>query len=160
MEDVLGYIDSFESFALVDGPGVRSVLFLQGCPFRCLYCHNPETWEFIKKNPLTPKQALDKLLRYKPYWKDHGGITISGGEPLSQIDFILALAKLAKKEGITTVIDTAGGPFSREEPFFSKFNELLNYVDLFLLDMKSIDISSFILMEALNITKAEMTSGL
>ena len=141
MEDILGYIDSFESFALVDGPGVRSVLFLQGCPFRCLYCHNPETWEFIKKNPLTPKQVLDKLLRYKPYWKDHGGITISGGEPLSQIDFILALAKLAKKEGITTVIDTAGGPFSREEPFFSKFNELLKYVDLFLLDIKSIDSS-------------------
>ncbi|MCQ2797284.1 MAG: pyruvate formate-lyase-activating protein [Bacilli bacterium] len=135
----VGYYNSIESFALVDGPGVRSVLFLQGCPFRCLYCHNPETWAFTKENPITAEEAVKKLGRYANYWRDNGGITISGGEPLSQIDFVLEMAKEAKAKGYTVVIDTAGGPFTREEPFFSKFQELLKYLDLILLDVKGID---------------------
>lgn len=139
MEQVLGYYQSIESFALVDGPGVRSVLFLQGCPFRCLYCHNPDTWAFSKSNPITPEEALKKMIRFKPYWKDHGGITISGGEPLSQIDFLIEFAKLCKRNNISVAIDTSGGPFSQNEAFLNKFNELLKYVDLFLLDLKCID---------------------
>ncbi len=139
MDQVVGYYQSIESFALVDGPGVRSVLFMQGCPFRCLFCHNPDTWQFIKTNPITPSEALTKLLRFKPYWKDHGGITISGGEPLSQIDFLIEFCKLCKQNNINVTIDTAGGPFTLLEPFISKFNELLKYVDLIMLDLKCID---------------------
>ena len=135
----VGYYNSIESFALVDGPGVRSVLFLQGCPFRCLYCHNPETWTFTKDNAISASDALKMLGRYSMYWRDHGGITISGGEPLSQMDFVLELAKEAKAKGYTIAIDTAGGPFTKEEPFFSKFKELLKYIDLFLLDIKGVD---------------------
>lgn len=135
----VGYYQSIESFALVDGPGVRSVLFLQGCPFRCLYCHNPDTWPYLKINPITPEEALSKLIRYRPYWKNNGGVTVSGGEPLSQIDFLLAFAKLLKKENISFVIDTAGGPFTYEEAWLSKFEELLKYTSLIMLDIKTVD---------------------
>ncbi len=135
----LGYYQSIESFALVDGPGVRSVLFLQGCPFRCLFCHNPDTWPFLKTNPVTPEEAFKKMSRFKPYWKDHGGITVSGGEPLSQIDFLLEFAKLCRQNGVSLAIDTAGGPFNRNPEWLKKFDELLTYCDLFLLDMKVID---------------------
>lgn len=133
----IGYYSSFESFALVDGPGVRSVLFLSGCPFRCLYCHNPETWSNKNATSITSDEALAKLARYKTYWRDNGGITISGGEPLLQIDFLIDLFKKAKEKGFSTCIDTAGGPFTFEEPFFSKFKELLKYTDLLLLDLKA-----------------------
>ena len=135
----IGYYQSIESFALVDGPGVRSVLFLQGCPLRCLFCHNPDTFIFSKNNPITPLDAFNKLIKYKPYWQDNGGITISGGEPLSQIDFLLEFSKICKKNNISLVIDTAGYPFNRKEPYFSKFKELLMNVDLFLLDIKTLD---------------------
>lgn len=137
--EIKAKISSFESFALVDGPGVRSVFFLAGCPYRCLYCHNPETWAKDNYEEITSDEALKKLTRYKPYWKDNGGITISGGEPLLQIDFLIDIFKKAKKEGISTCIDTSGAPFSRNEPFFSKFNELLKVTDLLLLDLKAVD---------------------
>jgi len=130
------YYSSFESFALVDGPGVRSVLFLSGCPLRCLYCHNPETWS-KKGEEITATEAFKKLSRYSTYWKNNGGITISGGEPLLQIDFLIELFKLAKTKGYSTCIDTSGAPFTMEEPFISKFNELLKYLDLILLDVKA-----------------------
>jgi pyruvate formate lyase activating enzyme len=130
---------SIESFGLVDGPGVRSILFLTGCPFRCLYCHNPDAWNYKDGKEITPQEAFQKLLRYKPYWKDHGGITVSGGEPLAQIDFVLELSQLCKAQGISVALDTAGGPFTQEEPYFSKFNELLKVTDLFMLDIKAID---------------------
>jgi len=139
MEDVIGYYQSIESFALVDGPGVRSVLFLQGCPFRCLFCHNPDTWKFLKINPITPIEAFNKLKRFAPYWKNHGGITISGGEPLAQIDFLIEFGKICKENNISLTIDTAGGPFSLQKPFIDKFNELLKYIDLIMLDIKCID---------------------
>lgn len=135
----VGYYQSIESFALVDGPGVRSVIFLQGCPFRCMYCHNPDTWPFNKTNPITPTEALNKLYRYKTYWKDNGGITISGGEPLAQIDFLLEFCKLCKEQGIHITIDTSGATFTRNEPYFSKFQELLKYVDLIMLDIKALN---------------------
>lgn len=138
-KETIGYYQSIESFALVDGPGVRSVLFLQGCNMRCLFCHNPDTWFLTKTNPITPKEAFNKLIRYRPYWQNHGGITISGGEPLIQLDFLIEFTALCKKAGIKTAIDTAGQPFTREEPFFSKFNKLLANTDLFLLDIKAIN---------------------
>ena len=131
------FYSKFESFASVDGPGVRSVLFLTGCPFRCLYCHNPETWTNKNAKEITTEEAFKLLKRYKPYWKDNGGVTISGGEPLLQIDFLIELFKLLKENGISTCIDTAGGPFTKEEPFFSKFNDLLKYTDLIMLDIKA-----------------------
>lgn len=131
------YYSKLESFALVDGPGVRSVLFLSGCPFRCLYCHNPETWKTTGAQEITVEEVFKKLSRFAPYWKNNGGITISGGEPLLQIDFLIELFKMAKEKGFSTCIDTAGGPFTKSEPFFSKFNELIKYTDLFLLDIKA-----------------------
>ena len=139
-----GKIHSIETFGLVDGPGVRYVLFLQGCNMRCKYCHNPETWSFDDaKFTVSAKDAFNKAYKYKNYWrkngKPNGGITVSGGEPLLQIDFLLYLFKKAKAKGIHTTIDTAGGPFTREEPFFSKFQELMQYTDLLLVDIKHID---------------------
>ena len=137
---IIGAVHSIESFGLVDGPGVRSVVFLKGCNLRCRYCHNPDTWANAKATmELTPQEALDKAIKYKSYWGNDGGITVSGGEPLLQIDFITELFRLAKKEGVNTCIDTSGANFTREEPFFSKFNELMKYTDLLLVDIKHIN---------------------
>ena len=173
-KQVLGYVHSTESFGAVDGPGIRFVVFLQGCKMRCKYCHNPETWNLVtdysrhysddvsdeekaelskkieentkllkdkgvKVEARTPEDLLKQALRYKPYWKNGGGITVSGGEALLQMDFLIEFFKLAKAQGIHTTIDTAGNPFTREEPFFSKFNELMALTDLFLLDIKQIN---------------------
>lgn len=137
---IIGAIHSIESFGSVDGPGIRYIYFLHGCPLRCKFCHNPDTWANNKATmEMTPQEALDKALKYKSYWGSEGGITISGGEPLLQIDFIIGLFKLAKKEGVNTCIDTSGANFTREEPFFSKFNELMKYTDLLLVDIKHIN---------------------
>ena len=137
--ETIGRIHSIESFGSVDGPGVRYIYFLHGCPLRCQFCHNPDTWGSKKYEEYTPEKALQQAMKYKTYWGKKGGITISGGEPLAQIDFVLELFKLAKKEGINTCIDTSGGCFTREEPFFSKFNELMEYTDLLLVDIKEIN---------------------
>jgi len=152
MKDTLGYIHSTESFGAVDGPGIRFIVFLQGCNMRCKYCHNPETWTVVSNEESaryynnrginisiqTPEEVLKTALRYKPYWKNGGGITVSGGEALLQIDFVLELFKLAKAEGINTCLDTSGNPFTFEEVFFNKFKELCDYTDLFILDIKHI----------------------
>ncbi|MDE5898885.1 MAG: pyruvate formate lyase-activating protein [Treponemataceae bacterium] len=132
-----GFVHSTESFGSVDGPGVRFVIFLSGCPLRCQFCHNPDTWA----RPGERKSAAELIqtaLRYRPYWKQGGGITVSGGEPLAQIDFLLELFTLAKQNDITTVIDTAGSPFTREEPWFGTFRRLMELTDLILLDIKHI----------------------
>ena len=131
------YYTKFESFALVDGPGVRSVLFLSGCPLRCLYCHNPETWTMNKGMEITAEEAIKKFQRYAMYWKNNGGITISGGEPLLQIDFLIELFTLAKEKGYSTCIDTSGAPFNMNEEYLEKFEKLLKVCDLFLLDIKA-----------------------
>lgn len=140
MEEIKGYIHSVESFGSADGPGIRYIFFLRGCPMRCRYCHNPDTWA-SKNEPevMTPKEAFEKAARYKTYWKDNGGITVSGGEAMLQPEFVTELFKLAKSKGINTCIDTSGQPFTREEPKFSIFKELVKYTDLFLLDIKEID---------------------
>lgn len=134
-----GYIHSIESFGAADGPGVRYVVFMQGCRMRCKYCHNPDTWNIDGGEEVSAEEIIKKALRFKSYWGKDGGITVSGGEPLLQIDFLIELFKLAKKEGIHTTIDTSANPFTREEPFFSKFNELMEYTDLLLLDIKEIN---------------------
>ena len=134
-----GYIHSTESFGSVDGPGVRFVIFTAGCPMRCQFCHNPDTWNMKTGTLTSTDDLIKKSLRYRSYWGDEGGITVSGGEPLLQIDFLTELFKKAKENGIHTTLDTSGNPFTREEPFFSKFNELMQYTDLNLLDIKHID---------------------
>lgn len=134
----LGAIHSIETFGSVDGPGVRYVIFMQGCAMRCLFCHNADTWKLISPTE-TSENVLNKALRYKPYWKDSGGITVSGGEPLLQIDFLIELFTLAKNAGVHTTLDTCGQPFTFSEPFFSKFKKLMEVTDLILLDIKHID---------------------
>lgn len=139
---ILGLVHSTESFGAVDGPGIRFIVFLQGCAMRCRYCHNPETWnadDQAHNQWRTPEDVLEQALRYRPYWKDGGGITVSGGEALLQIDFVIALFTLAKAQGINTCLDTSGNPFTYQEPFFSKFQELCKVTDLFLLDIKQIN---------------------
>lgn len=106
---------------------------------RCRYCHNPDTWKIGGGEEVTADELLKKALRYKAYWKNGGGITVSGGEPLLQMDFLIDLFKKAKAQGVNTVIDTAGNPFTREEPFFSKFSALMEYTDLLMLDIKEIN---------------------
>lgn len=136
MEELKASVHSLETFGLVDGPGVRYVIFLQGCRMRCRYCHNPDTWAGGAMGSFTPDEMLKKALRYRPYWKENGGITVSGGEPLLQIDWLVDLFKKAKEHNVSTVLDTSGNPFTREEPFLSKFRELMNVTDLVMLDIK------------------------
>ena len=128
-------VHSLESFGAADGPGVRYVIFLQGCRMRCQFCHNPDTWEEQGGTIYTAEELLSKALRYRNYWGTEGGVTVSGGEPLLQMDFLLEFFALAKEKGIHTVLDTAGQPFTREEPFFGKLEELMKVTDLLLLDL-------------------------
>ena len=125
---IKGSIDSIESMGLVDGPGIRTVIFMNGCRLRCKYCHNPEMWT-KKENNITPEEIVKKVLRNKPYFKNNGGVTFSGGEPLFQPEFLLETCKLLKKENIHIALDTAGHGFGN-------YDEILKYVDLVLLDIK------------------------
>ncbi len=136
---MVGYIHSKESFGTVDGPGIRYVLFMQGCPLRCLYCHNPDTWEVGKGTKITVDEVLNDYKKNVSFYKN-GGITVTGGEPLLQIDFITELFKKAKEQNIHTCIDTSGITFNPEsENIVAKFTELLKYTDLVMLDIKHIE---------------------
>lgn len=135
----VGRVHSIESFGSVDGPGVRFIVFLKGCHMRCQFCHNPDTWDMNGGEIKTADELLSQALRYKSYWKKGGGITVSGGEPLLQIDFLIEFFTKAKAKGIHVTLDTSGNPFTREEPFFSKFNELMKVTDLVMLDIKQIN---------------------
>ncbi len=128
---VKGSIDSIETFGLVDGPGIRTVVFLNGCNLRCKFCHNPEMWNKRELN-YGSIDIVKKVLRSKPYFKNGGGVTFSGGEPLLHIDFLLETCKELKKEGIHIALDTAGVGLGN-------YNELLKYVDLVILDVKAIN---------------------
>lgn len=132
-------VHSLESFGAADGPGVRYVIFLQGCRMRCQFCHNPDTWEEQGGTEYTAEELLSKALRYRNYWGAEGGITVSGGEPLLQMDFLLEFFTLAKKMGIHTVLDTSGQPFTREEPFFGTLEKLMEVTELLLLDIKEMN---------------------
>ncbi|MBP3431958.1 MAG: pyruvate formate lyase-activating protein [Clostridia bacterium] len=131
MGGIKGNIASFETMGLVDGPGVRFVVFLQGCPLRCTYCHNPEMWTFDEKKVMTANAVFEKIKKYKPYFKKDGGVTVSGGEPLAQGKFVSELFKLCKADGIHTCLDTSG--------FGEASDELLENVDLVILDVKELD---------------------
>lgn len=139
-----GYIHSTDSFGAVDGPGVRFLIFTSGCPMRCRYCHNPDTWNMERGKKTEADELVRRALRCRPYWTGGGGVTVSGGEPLMQIDFLIDLFKKLKAQDVHTCIDTSGAPFSREEPFFSKFNELMRYTDLLLVDIKHINVDEHI----------------
>lgn len=133
---IFGNVHSIESFGTVDGPGIRLVVFLQGCPMRCLYCHNPDTWSYEENKKVFVSEILDKYDSIKEFLKN-GGITVTGGEPLSQIDFVTELFKQAKQKNIHTALDTSGVLFNRKNS--AQFDRLLKYTDLVLLDIKHIN---------------------
>ena len=133
-----GYIHSTESFGTVDGPGIRFVIFMQGCPMRCQYCHNPDTWEIGVGTEVTVDELLLQYKKNRSFYKS-GGITVTGGEPLLQIDFITELFIKAKAENIHTCIDTSGVTFNQNEEYLDKLELLLRYTDLVMLDIKHID---------------------
>jgi pyruvate formate lyase activating enzyme len=133
-----GYIHSIESFGSVDGPGIRFLIFLQGCPMRCQFCHNPDSWAVSKQQEMTAEELLDKAERFRSYWGDKGGITVSGGEALLQIDFLLELFTKAHERGINTCLDTSAQPFRRHGEWFDKFEALMQVTDTILLDIKHI----------------------
>ncbi len=134
-----GYIHSKESFGTVDGPGIRYVLFMQGCPLRCLYCHNPDTWEIGTGEEITAEEVLSEFNKNRSFYKN-GGITVTGGEPLLQVDFLIELFKKAKAEGIHTCIDTSGITYNpRNKESLDKLSRLMQFTDLVMLDIKHID---------------------
>lgn len=128
--DNVGFIHSIETMGLLDGPGIRFVVFMQGCHLRCLFCHNPDTWKEKCGVVMTSNELVEKIERYKPYFEDHGGVTFSGGEPLMQSDFLLECLKLCQERHIHTCIDTAGVGGTLNE-------EILKYTDLVLFDIKA-----------------------
>lgn len=132
----LGRIHSIETFGTVDGPGVRLVVFTQGCPMRCLYCHNPDTWKLSGGTMMNAQEIIDLYLRNKAFYRN-GGITVTGGEPLLQVDFLHELFTMAKKQGIHTCVDTSGIVFNRLES--AKLEELMKVTDLVLLDIKQMN---------------------
>lgn len=125
-----GRIHSFQSLGTVDGPGVRSVLFMQGCPLRCPYCHNPDTWDFSGGSEISCADAAKKILKYKPYFGTDGGATVSGGEPCAQAQFVCELFKILKENNVSTALDTSGIIIN------DSVKELLDYTDIVLLDIK------------------------
>ena len=133
MSEIKGKIHSFQSLGTIDGPGVRFVIFMQGCPLRCGCCHNPDTWAFEGGSHYTAREVMDKAKRYREYFGKDGGITVSGGEPLMQVEFVLELFKLCKIEGINTCLDTSGCLLN------SQIIELLKFTDRVLLDVKYTD---------------------
>lgn len=127
---MIGKIHSIETMGLVDGPGIRTVVFMQGCGLRCKFCHNPDTWTMNGGEEYTPEELVNKIERFKSYFASSGGgVTFSGGDPLKQPEFLLETLKLCKSKGINTCIDTAGYGFG-------DYDEILKYTDLVLFDIK------------------------
>lgn len=134
MSAIIGRIHSVESCGTVDGPGVRFVVFMQGCPLRCQFCHNPDTWDTSKGKEYYPSDLMKEIVKYKSYMKfSGGGVTFTGGEPLLQSSFLLEMVKLCKAEGISVAIDTSGFIYNE------KIREILEYTDIVLLDIKNYD---------------------
>jgi pyruvate formate lyase activating enzyme len=131
-----GFIHSTESFGTVDGPGIRFVIFMQGCPMRCLYCHNPDTWKIGSGKEVTAAQLIAEYEKYKEFMHN-GGITVSGGEPLVQTEFVTELFAAAKAKNINTCLDTSGVTFNPNDT--RSIDELIKYTDLVMLDIKHID---------------------
>ncbi len=134
-----GYIHSIETFGTVDGPGIRYVVFFQGCPMRCLYCHNPDTWTTNTGMRLTAEEVLEKMTRNLVFYQT-GGITATGGEPMLQLDFLIELFTLAKKQNIHTCLDTSGIMFDMQNSErMQKIEKLIKVCDLVMLDIKHLD---------------------
>ena len=133
MTELTGRIHSLESFGTVDGPGIRYVVFFQGCPMRCLYCHNPDTWEMAGGTEMTADEIIEKITRNREFYTS-GGITATGGEPMLQIDFLTELFTKAKQNGIHTALDTCGILFDPSHT--EKVDRLMAVTDLVLLDIK------------------------
>lgn len=135
-----GRIHSIETFGTLDGPGIRFIIFFQGCQNRCAYCHNPDTWSLKGGDEMTVDELLDKAEHYRSYWGNNGGITVSGGEALLQMDFLLALFTEAHRRGINTCLDTSATLFRPDnKEWMDKFDALLDATDTILLDIKHID---------------------
>lgn len=134
-----GYIHQLESFGCADGPGSRFIIFFAGCPLRCKFCHNPDTWDITKGTLYETDELIKEALSCRSYWGKKGGITVSGGEPLLQIDFLTELLTKAKEQGMNTCIDTSGGCFTKEGEWFKKFEQLMEVTDLLLMDIKHIN---------------------
>lgn len=135
MENLIGRIHSFETLGAVDGPGIRFILFMQGCSLRCKFCHNRDTWDCKGGTEYTVDKIFEKILKYKNYFiASNGGVTVSGGEPLLQADFIIELFKKLKQAGINTALDTSG-----MFDITDKIKTLITLTDLFLVDIKSIN---------------------
>ena len=136
----MGYIHSIETMGLVDGPGIRVVVFMQGCPLRCVFCHNPDTWLPKRNLEITTKDLVDRIRKFRPYFEDSGGgVTFSGGEPLYQSEFLADTLKLCKKAGISTCVDTSGTGYDK-----NYLEEIFKWTDLFLLDIKAIDPDNYL----------------
>lgn len=145
IKQVLGNIASIESTGFVDGPGIRVVVFMQGCPLRCLYCHNPDIAFFNEdKKLMSPEEIVGKVLRYKSYFGSEGGVTFSGGEPLRQPEFLLETLKLCKENGINTALDTSG--------VGENYEELLGFVDTVILDIKAVKPEDYKKLTGLDMT--------
>lgn len=137
---MIGHIHSLESFGTVDGPGTRFVVFVQGCPMRCKYCHNPDTWPMSEGTPMEPSYIIEQYNRNAPFYRNGGGLTVTGGEPLMQIDFLIELFSLCKEKDIHTCLDTSGIAFNPDnEVMMPKFDKLMTVTDLVMLDIKHID---------------------
>ena len=135
-----GRIHSLESFGTVDGPGTRFVVFTQGCPMRCAYCHNPDTWDVTGGALMDASYIIEQYEKNSPFYRNGGGITVTGGEPLLQVDFLIELFTLAKEKKIHTCIDTSGITFNPESPeLLAKLDRLMSLTDLVMLDIKHID---------------------
>ena len=133
-----GIIHSIETFGTVDGPGVRFVVFFEGCPMRCLYCHNPDTWVQGAGEHYSASALIERMLRNRTFYKT-GGITATGGEPLMQLEFLTELFELARAEGIHTCLDTSGVTFHETPNYLEKLDRLLAVTDLVMLDIKHMD---------------------
>ena len=134
-----GRIHSFETFGSVDGPGVRFVVFMQGCRMRCRYCHNPDSWKINAGEEFEAADVARRALRYRAYWGKDGGVTVSGGEALLQLQFVTELFTILKNEGVNTCLDTAAGPYENTEAYQEAFDALMAVTDLVMLDIKHID---------------------
>ena len=133
---IQGRISKFETLGMLDGPGVRTVVFMQGCLLRCAYCHNPALLSFEGGTPYTPQELFEKIMRYQSYYKQNGGVTVSGGEPLAQTDFLIEFFRICKQNSVSTCLDTSGIGFGDCE-------ELLKYTDTVLLDIKHTSAQGF-----------------
>ncbi len=148
-KNTVGRVHSFQSLGTVDGPGVRSVIFMQGCPLRCACCHNPDTWDFSGGEEKSADELVQRVLRFKSYYGENGGVTVSGGEPLMQSEFLIELFQKLKKNGIHTSLDTSGCVLNEN------VKKVLEYTDLVLLDFKYTNAEDYLEYTGMDMERAQ-----